>query len=200
VVCKPRLEGVAVSVAVDVLALGWTSGSRSALVGASVLVSNAGPASRPTAVSISVSRLVAESVLGLGVSPGSASVAASGTVTKGASPSKPESGLAAVGGAPSSRNPPVAPVCKSSRHAGQVNTKRARSHLVEPKSFQRFIQARHIGTSGPRQKSRSVNHRTRASNDLNVGQKRELASVRGIRLAPRKRARARRSRVGGGRA
>jgi hypothetical protein len=160
VVCRPRPEGVAVSVAVDVLALGWTSGSRSALVGASALVSNSGAASMST--TISVSGLVAKSVLGLGVSPGSVSVAASGTVTKGVSSSNPESGLAAKGGAPSSRNPPVAPVCKSSRHAGQANIKRARSHLVEPKSFQRFMQARHIGTSGPRQKSRFVKHGTRA--------------------------------------
>ena len=139
VVCKPRLEGVAVSVAVDVLAIGWTSGSRSALVGASALVSNSGAASRSTAISISVSGLVAKSVLGLGVSPGSVSVAASGTVTKGASPSTPESGLAAEGADPSSRNPPVAPVCKSSRHAGQANINRARSHLVEPKSSRRVM-------------------------------------------------------------
>jgi hypothetical protein len=139
VVCKPRLEGVTVSVAVDVLALGWTSGSKSALVGASALASNSGAASRPTAISISVSRLVAKSVLRLGVSPGSVTVAASGTATKGVSSSAPESGLAGEGEDPSSRNPPVAPVCKSSRHAGQVNTKRARSHLVEPKSSQRVM-------------------------------------------------------------
>ena len=72
-------------------------------------------------------------VLGIGALPVSACVAASGIVTEGASasPVTPASWLVADGASPSPRNSPDAPICDSRRHAGQTNTNRARSPLVE---------------------------------------------------------------------